>query len=212
MLECSIDLQCEALSKAKNSHQKTSNGRAFLSVVTYTCKPPFKLRGSSKRTCRATGKWDGRKARCSEYLYGIKTLFKSDTFILIGWKGNITIMSVTLTMSFHKSLLGYLLMFFFFLRSFVPSLFHCFGALCFVPSLLLWPLYASMLQSSVTSLLRRVVASSLCRFVALFLCSFVYKLALSFRNHVQRPRRNFFRKQTSGGPTSREVYSVLVFW
>lgn len=67
-LRCFIDLRCEAPSKTKNSRQKSSDGRSFNSVVTYTCKPPFKLRGSSTRTCRAIGKWDGKKARCSEYL------------------------------------------------------------------------------------------------------------------------------------------------
>ena len=45
-----------------------------------------------------------------------------------------------------------------------------------------------------------------------FVPSFLHKLALSFRNRVQGPRTNFIRKQTSRGPTSREVYSVLVFW
>ncbi|KAL9989282.1 hypothetical protein ACROYT_G003815 [Oculina patagonica] len=57
-------VQCEAPPKAKNSRQTVSNGRSFNSVVTYTCNSPYKLRGSAKRTCRAIGKWDGKKARC----------------------------------------------------------------------------------------------------------------------------------------------------
>ncbi|XP_078348103.1 sushi, von Willebrand factor type A, EGF and pentraxin domain-containing protein 1-like isoform X1 [Oculina patagonica] len=58
------NVQCEAPPKAKNSRQTVSNGRSFNSVVTYTCNSPYKLRGSAKRTCRANGKWDGKKARC----------------------------------------------------------------------------------------------------------------------------------------------------
>ncbi|XP_078348020.1 uncharacterized protein LOC144633100 [Oculina patagonica] len=57
-------VRCEDPPKAKNSRQTVSNGRSFNSVVTYTCNSPYKLRGSAKRTCRAIGKWDGKKARC----------------------------------------------------------------------------------------------------------------------------------------------------
>ena len=188
-LECFIDLKCEALSKSKNSRQKSSNGRSFNSVVTYTCNPPFKLRGSSTRTCRATGKWDGKKARCSEYLCSFKFFFKDDTFILSGQKE--AKIGVTLSVSFHEySLLK-------FLRSFVPSFVR------------------SFVCSFVPPFLRPSVPLFLCSLLFLFLCafdpSFLHKLALSFRNRVQGPRRNFVRKQTSRRRTSREVYSVLVF-
>ena len=126
--------------------------------MTYTCKPPFKLRGSSKRTCRATGKWDGKKARCSEYLYEIRTLFKSNTFVLIGRKESI--IDVTLNMTFHKSLLEYLLMFF-------PSLL-CSFVFFYDPSMLLcfYP-----------PLLRCFVSSLLCSFVRSFI-NFRYRLGI----------------------------------
>ena len=80
-------------------------------------------------------------------------------------------MSVTLTMSFHKSLLEYLLMFFF-LRSFVLSLFHCFGApllRSFAASMTPLCFYASILRCFVASLLRRFVASLLCSLVRSFI-------------------------------------------
>ena len=61
------DLRCENLPKVKNGRPSFSNASYFRSVVTYKCKKPYKLRGSAKRTCRATGKWDGTKTRCSKY-------------------------------------------------------------------------------------------------------------------------------------------------
>ncbi|XP_044179765.1 sushi, von Willebrand factor type A, EGF and pentraxin domain-containing protein 1-like isoform X5 [Acropora millepora] len=42
-----------------------NNGRLFGSMVTYLCQEPYILHGSPKRTCRANGKWDGKRARCS---------------------------------------------------------------------------------------------------------------------------------------------------
>nr|XP_058966491.1 CUB and sushi domain-containing protein 1-like [Pocillopora verrucosa] len=61
------NLRCEKLPKVKNGRSSFSNGSYFRSVVTYKCKKPYKLRGSAKRTCRATGKWDGTKTRCKTY-------------------------------------------------------------------------------------------------------------------------------------------------
>ena len=61
------DLRCENLPKVKNGRPSFSNASYFRSVVTYKCKKPYELRGSETRTCRATGKWDGKKTRCSKY-------------------------------------------------------------------------------------------------------------------------------------------------
>ncbi|CAH3037407.1 unnamed protein product [Pocillopora meandrina] len=58
------NLRCENLPKVKNGRSSFSNGSYFRSVVTYECKKGYRLRGSVERTCRATGKWDGAKARC----------------------------------------------------------------------------------------------------------------------------------------------------
>ena len=62
-----VDHRCENLPKVKNGRSSFSNASYFRSVVTYKCKKPYKLRGSETRTCRATGKWDGGKTRCSKY-------------------------------------------------------------------------------------------------------------------------------------------------
>ncbi|XP_022793977.1 CUB and sushi domain-containing protein 3-like isoform X2 [Stylophora pistillata] len=61
------NLRCENLPKVKNSRSRLTNGSYFGSVVTYKCKKPYKLRGSAKRKCRATGKWDGEKTRCKTF-------------------------------------------------------------------------------------------------------------------------------------------------
>ena len=62
-----VDLRCENLPKVENGRSSFSNASYFRSVVTYKCKKPYKLRGSETRTCRATGKWDGKTTRCSKY-------------------------------------------------------------------------------------------------------------------------------------------------
>ena len=61
-----LDVKCNELKNAKNLIVQVSNGRSFGSVITYSCPSPYTLRGSSKRSCRAIGEWDGRKTRCSE--------------------------------------------------------------------------------------------------------------------------------------------------
>lgn len=77
-----VDLRCENLPKVKNGRSSFSNGSYFRSVVTYECKKGHRLRGSVERTCRATGKWDGAKARCSKYYASnsirVPTIYQSD--------------------------------------------------------------------------------------------------------------------------------------
>ncbi|XP_074621721.1 CUB and sushi domain-containing protein 3-like isoform X3 [Acropora palmata] len=61
------NLKCNQLKKTKNLIAKVSDGRSFGSVITYSCPPRYTLRGSSKRSCRAIGEWDGRKTRCRKF-------------------------------------------------------------------------------------------------------------------------------------------------
>ncbi|XP_058944842.2 protein lev-9 [Pocillopora verrucosa] len=98
------NLRCENLPKVKNGRSSFSNGSYFRSVVTYECKKGYRLRGSVERTCRATGKWDGAKARCRtlcqnpghisfgnrriEHIKGVKYIhfwcFDEDMFKMVG--------------------------------------------------------------------------------------------------------------------------------
>ncbi|XP_068692878.1 complement C1r subcomponent-like [Montipora foliosa] len=57
-------LKCKRPSRGLNL-KLVNNGRTFGSETIYFCPVPFTLHGSSNRTCRANGKWDGKKASCS---------------------------------------------------------------------------------------------------------------------------------------------------
>ncbi|XP_068726391.1 sushi, von Willebrand factor type A, EGF and pentraxin domain-containing protein 1-like [Montipora capricornis] len=61
------NVKCVDPPKGKLLRIRLSNGRSFGSVVTYSCPPSYTLRGSSKRTCRSKGIWDGKKARCKKF-------------------------------------------------------------------------------------------------------------------------------------------------
>lgn len=62
-----LDLRCDKPPGGRNLKLAVSNGRDFGSEIIYSCDSPYNLRGSAKRTCRATGEWDGKKAKCSEF-------------------------------------------------------------------------------------------------------------------------------------------------
>ena len=64
-----LDLRCKDPPRGRSLNIKLTNGRYFGSMATHSCNSPYKLRGSAIRTCRAIGKWDGKKAKCSEYVH-----------------------------------------------------------------------------------------------------------------------------------------------
>jgi hypothetical protein len=46
--------------------RRVVRGRKFNETVTFTCDPGFTLSGSSVRTCRGLGTWDGVEPKCVE--------------------------------------------------------------------------------------------------------------------------------------------------
>lgn len=60
-----LDLKCKRHPRGPKL-KFLNNGRLFGSMVTYLCQEPYILHGSPKRSCRANGKWDGKKASCSK--------------------------------------------------------------------------------------------------------------------------------------------------
>lgn len=63
-----LDLRCKSpRPRSLTNGRRVVHGKRFNETVIFTCDPGFILSGSSVRTCRGLGIWDGVEPKCGEY-------------------------------------------------------------------------------------------------------------------------------------------------
>lgn len=64
ILSSLLGVECGSLAAPENGAIEFSQGTTFSSFATYSCFPPYQLKGAAVRVCQASGVWSGELPTC----------------------------------------------------------------------------------------------------------------------------------------------------